>query len=61
MAEINKDYISQSLVNQIASLSMQLAQRDAIITEQKLEIEALKKAQISEMNGEANDERRNNA
>lgn len=61
MAEINKDYISQSLVNQIASLSMQLAQRDAIITEQQHEIEALKKAQISEMNGEANDERRNNA
>lgn len=57
MTEINKDYISQSLVNQIASLSMQLAQRDAIITEQKLEIEALKKAQISEMNGEANEER----
>lgn len=56
MTEINKDYISQSLVNQIASLSMQLAQRDAIITEQKLEIDALKKAQISEMNGEASDE-----
>lgn len=56
MTKINQEYISQSLVNQIASLSMQLAQRDAIITEQKLEIEALKKAQISEMNGEASDE-----
>lgn len=56
MTEINQKYVSQSLVNQIASLSMQLAQRDAIIAEQKIEIDALKKAQISEMNGEANDE-----
>lgn len=56
MAEINQEYISQSLVNQIASLSMQLAQRDAIITEQQIEIDALKKAQISEMDGEASNE-----
>lgn len=53
MAEINQDYILQSLVNQIASLSMQLAQRDAIITEQQLEIDALKKAQINEMDNDS--------
>lgn len=53
MAEINQDYILKSLVNQIATLSMQLAQRDAIITEQQLEIDALKKAQINEMDNDS--------
>lgn len=39
MEQPNKDYINQSLVNQIANLSMQVAQRDAIITELKQEKE----------------------
>lgn len=53
MAEINQDYILKSLVNQIATLSMQLAQRDAIITEQQIEIDTLKKAQINEMDNDS--------
>ena len=50
MAEINQEYVSKSLVNQIASLSLQLAQRDAIIAEQQAELEQLRKAQLDEMN-----------
>ena len=37
----NKDYVNQSLVNQIANLSMQIAERDAIITEQYQQIQEL--------------------
>ena len=39
----------QSLMNQIANLSMQVAERDALITDQQQEIEQLKKEQIKEM------------
>ena len=49
----NKDYINQSLVSQIARLSMQIAERDAIITEQQQELEQLKNEQIDEMDKEA--------
>ena len=46
----NKDYINQSLVNQIASLSMQTAERDAIITEQFQQIQELQSnKEIEEM------------
>lgn len=45
----NKDYINQSLVNQIANLSMQIAQRDAVITEQQMELEEYRKKEIEEM------------
>lgn len=53
MSEINKDYVNQSLVNQIASLSLQIAERDAFITEQQVELEELRKQQISEMDGDS--------
>lgn len=53
--EINKDYVNQSLINQIASLSIQIAERDAIITEQQVELEELRKQQISEMDGDSGD------
>lgn len=46
----NKDYINQSLVNQIANLSMQIAQRDAVITEQQQELEEYRQKEIEEMN-----------
>ena len=49
----NKDYMNQSLVSQIARLSMQIAERDAIITEQQQELEQLKNEQIDEMDKEA--------
>lgn len=50
MPKINGDYIKQSLLNQIASLSLQVAERDAIITEQQVELEQLRKAQLDELN-----------
>ena len=55
----NKDYINQSLVNQIANLSMQIAQRDAVITEQQMELEEYRKKEIEEMDkgGEENVEK----
>ena len=49
----NKDYINQSLVNQIANLSMQIAQRDAVITEQQMELEEYRKKEIEEMDGQS--------
>ena len=49
MNEPNKDYMNQSLVSQIARLSMQVAERDAIITEQQQELERIKSEQIEEM------------
>ena len=52
MNEPNKDYMNQSLVSQIARLSMQIAERDAIITEQQQELEQLKNEQIDEMDKE---------
>lgn len=46
----NKDYVNQSLVNQIAGLSMQIAERDAIITEQFQQIQELQSEnEIEEM------------
>ena len=53
MNEPNKDYMNQSLVSQIARLSMQIAERDAIITEQQQELERIKSEQIDEMDKEA--------
>lgn len=52
----NRDYINQSLMSQIARLSMQVAERDAIITEQAEEIKSIKHTQIEEMNAVAEDE-----
>ena len=52
MNQPNKDYMNQSLVSQIARLSMQIAERDAIITEQQQELEQLKNEQIDEMDKE---------
>ena len=53
MNEPNVNYINQSLVSQIARLSMQIAERDAIITEQQQELERIKSEQIDEMDKEA--------
>lgn len=53
MNEPNKDYINQSLVSQIARLSMQIAERDAIITEQQQELKRMNDEQIDAMNEEA--------
>ena len=50
MKELNEDFVKQSLLNQIASLSLQVAERDAVITEQQVELEQLRKAQLDEMN-----------
>lgn len=55
MNQPNKDYMNQSLVSQIARLSMQIAERDAIITEQQQELEEIRKEQISEMDGDGSD------
>lgn len=38
----NKDYINQSLLNQIAESSMKIAERDSIITELYQELDGLK-------------------
>lgn len=50
MKELNGDFVKQSLLNQIASLSLQVAERDAVITEQQVELEQLRKAQLDELN-----------
>ena len=50
MKELNEDFVKQSLLNQIASLSLQVAERDAVITEQQVELEQLRKAQLDELN-----------
>jgi len=49
MSEINGEYVKQSLVNQIANLSIQIAERDAVITEQQMELEKLREEQIKQM------------
>lgn len=49
MEQPNKDYVNQSLVNQIADLSMQIANRDAIITELHQELEGYRNKEIEEM------------
>lgn len=55
---LNKDYINQSLANQIAEMTMKVAERDAAITElvQKKneltkELEGYRKKEINEMDG----------
>ena len=45
------DYVVSSLTQQIANLSLQIAERDAVITEQQIELEQLRKEQIDEMDG----------
>ena len=45
------DYVVSSLTQQIANLSLQVAERDAVITEQQIELEQLRKEQIDEMDG----------
>lgn len=39
--QVNKEYVIQSLMNQIAGLSMDRAERDSIITELYQEIDTL--------------------
>lgn len=51
MQQPNKDYMNQSLASQIANLSLQIAERDAVITEQQIELDELRKQQIEEMDG----------
>jgi len=60
MNEPNKDYMNQSLVSQIARLSMQIAERDAIITEHhekivelEKELEGYRKKEIKDMDKDA--------
>lgn len=48
----NKDYMINSLVNQNSRLSVQIAERDAIITEQQQEIQKLQQEQVDKMNEE---------
>mgnify|MGYP001176806082 CR=1 FL=1 len=36
---MNDEYVKQSLLNQIANLAMQVAERDAVITELKQELD----------------------
>lgn len=45
------EYVVSSLTQQIANLSLQVAERDAVITEQQIELEQLRKEQIEEMDG----------
>lgn len=49
-----QDVIIASLSQQISNLTMQMAERDATITEQHMEIEQLRKEKIDEMDKEAN-------
>ena len=55
MKELNEDFVKQSLLNQIASLSLQVAERDAVITEQQVELEQLRRDQLDEMNSTEDD------
>lgn len=52
MQEPNSDYIKQSLLNQISSLSYKLAEYEAIITELQIELDELNKEKIAEMDSE---------
>ncbi|GEN87259.1 hypothetical protein [Oceanobacillus sojae] len=52
MDQPNKDYIIQSLVNQIAESTMKIADRDAVINELHQELEETKRQQIEEMDKE---------
>lgn len=51
MEQPNKNYVNQSLVNQIANFSLQIAERDAVITELSLENQQLKK-ELEELRAE---------
>jgi len=42
MLEVNKEYIVRSLLNQITVLTLQVAERDAVITDQKVELKSLR-------------------
>lgn len=53
MNQFNNEYVNQSLINQIAELSMRVAERDAIITEQQVELKELRKERIEEMDDDA--------
>jgi len=48
-----KEYIINSLGNRIALLSVQIAERDAIIAGQQKEIEQLRKEQIDKLEEDA--------
>lgn len=51
-----KDLIIASLTQQVANLVGQLADREATITEQHMELEQLRKEIIGDMDGEENSE-----
>ena len=51
-----QDLIIASLTQQVANLVGQLADRDATITEQHMELEQLRKEIIGDMDGEENAE-----
>ena len=51
-----KDLIIASLTQQVANLVGQLADREATITEQHMELEQLRKEIIGDMDGEENAE-----
>ena len=51
-----KDLIIASLTQQVANLVGQLADREATITEQHMELERLRKEIIGDMDGEENAE-----
>lgn len=46
--QMNKDYIIQSLQQQLSQANMQIAQRDAVITEQYDELDKYKKQDAPE-------------
>ena len=46
----NKDYMINSLVNQNSRLSVQIAERDAIIAEQQQELDKLNNDKVKDMN-----------
>jgi len=51
--EINPEYMVNSLVNQVAELSLKNAQKDAMITQLNEELDSLRKEQIKEMDKDA--------
>ena len=58
--QINQNYVNQSLANQLADLHMQLATRDAVITEQyekmaemEKELQEYRDKEITEMDKES--------
>lgn len=49
----NKDYMLQSLGNQVAEMSVKLAERDAYITELYQELQQYREKEIEEMDGQS--------